>query len=106
MKRAKELSCSKMNVALKQNSLPVVFGSNLNRREVIRCLNDLFVGWWVGTHRLGKKMRFFRYSIFLPSQPNHIQWPPKKLLRHLITSHLFRLLPNTIGNESHLEKRR
>jgi hypothetical protein len=44
---------------LKQNSLPMMFGSNLKRREVIRCLVDVFGGCWAGIRRLGKKIEKF-----------------------------------------------
>jgi hypothetical protein len=33
-----------------------MLGSNLKRREVIRCLDNVFGGCWAGIHRLGKKI--------------------------------------------------
>jgi hypothetical protein len=36
----------------------MMFGGNLKRREVIRCLDDAFVGCSVGIGRLGKKIGF------------------------------------------------
>ena len=37
-------------------SLPMMFGSNLKRREVIRGLVDAFGGCWAGIGRLDKEI--------------------------------------------------
>jgi hypothetical protein len=39
-----------------KKSLPMMFGSKLERHEVIRCLVDAFVGCSAGICRLGKKI--------------------------------------------------
>jgi hypothetical protein len=92
-------------------SLPLMFGSNLKRREVIKCLVAIFGGYWTGICRLGKKIasrkiwhvlnlrEIFQLPIFLPSLRISAEQPPNASARPLITSRLFRLLPNIIGNE-------
>jgi hypothetical protein len=37
------------------DSLPMMFGSNMKRREVIRCLVAAFVGCSAGIRELGKE---------------------------------------------------
>ena len=90
---------------------PMMFGSNLKRREVIRCLVDVLVGCSAGICRLGKKIGsgknllfdetcgIFRHPIFLPSLRIPAEQPSNLSSKHLITSRLFRLLPNITGNE-------
>jgi hypothetical protein len=43
-------------VTLFLDSLPMMFGSKLKSREVIRCLDDVFRGYSVGIRRLDKKI--------------------------------------------------
>jgi hypothetical protein len=90
-----------------------MFGSNLKRREGIRCLADAFGGCSAGIRRFGKKIEFcisiklsqiWSDPISLPSLRIPAKQPPNTSARHLITSRLFRLLPNIIGNEKTLGK--
>ena len=88
------------------DSLPMMFGSNLKRREVIRCLEDAFGGCSAGIRRLGKKIgcrkiwvKIKSFPISLPSLRIPAEQPPNASARHLVASYPFRLLPNIIGNE-------
>jgi hypothetical protein len=93
-----------------QPRLFLMFGRNLKKRIETRCLVDAFGGHCIWFGWLGKKIgsdeiwqNFMKIEILstsylLSSQPNHIQWPPNTPTKHLITSHLFRFLPNIIGS--------
>jgi hypothetical protein len=61
----KEVAFSEAN----QNSLPMMFGSNLKRREVIRCLADAFGGCSAEIRRLGKKIEFWSFDENLRKSP-------------------------------------